>query len=53
MGAYHHHINTELFLFCLENGNEFFLRRALRLRAFDKMVFREEVVKRKLLDLLE
>ena len=44
MGYYSQHIDKELFLESLKSGNEIFLKHALKLTAFDKQIFREDVV---------
>ena len=41
MGFYYHFLDKELFVFCMTHGNTIFLRQALLLSAFDKMIFRE------------
>jgi len=40
IGHYTIHINTDLLLYCLKNGNEEFLKGALKLSAFDKLIFK-------------
>ncbi len=44
MGYYSHLLDEQLFIFSLTNGNNEFLRRCLLQNAFDKMLFRKEVV---------
>ena len=44
MGYFSHMLDKELFVFCMTNGNNLFLQKALLLAAFDKMIFREDSV---------
>ena len=53
MGIYHHLLNKELFIFCMTHGNNWFLKNALIVAAFDKMIFREEIVIEKILTILK
>jgi len=42
MGIYNNLLNKDLLIYCIDHGNQFFLRNALMMAAFDKMLFREE-----------
>ena len=53
MGLFSHLLDQNLFIFCITNGNNFFLQKALLLSAFDKMIFREEVVIKEVLSILK
>ncbi|CAI2359649.1 unnamed protein product [Moneuplotes crassus] len=53
IGYYSVHINTELLLYCLKNGNEPFLKGALKLSAFDKLIFRKDEVVSQFITLLK
>lgn len=44
MGFYVEDINKELFLYCMQNGNEIFMKEALTKSAFDLLIFKEEYV---------
>jgi hypothetical protein len=44
MGLYNNLLNKDLLIYCIDHGNIYFLQKALLLAAFDKMLFREEVV---------
>lgn len=44
MGFYVEDINKELFLYCMINGNEIFMKEALSKSAFDLLIFKEEIV---------
>ena len=44
MGYYAHFLDKDLFNYCLMHGNNIFLQNALLVAAFDKMIFREEIV---------
>lgn len=44
MGHYSHLLDKDLFIYCISHGNTIFLQKALLLGAFDKMIFREEIV---------
>jgi hypothetical protein len=53
IGYYTDFINDELLLYCLKNGNELFLKGALKLSAFDKMIFRQDNVVTEFINLLK
>lgn len=53
IGYYNVHINTDLLLYCLKNGNEPFLKGALKLSAFDKLIFRKDEVVSQFISLLK
>jgi hypothetical protein len=53
MGVYKFHVNKDLFNFCLEIRNTDFLQTALKLNAFDKMIFRENEVMTHIIYLLK
>ncbi len=42
MGVYNKLLNKDLLIYCIDHGNQYFLRNALLMAAFDKMLFREE-----------
>lgn len=42
MGTYNNLLNKDLLIYCIDHGNQYFLRNALVMAAFDKMLFREE-----------
>jgi len=44
MGYYAVDVNKELFLYCMTNGNEIFMKEALKKSAFDLNIFKEEIV---------
>lgn len=44
IGYYYQDIDHHLLMFCLANGNEIFLKYALKLQAFDTMIFRKDDV---------
>lgn len=44
MGYYATDVNKELFLYCMTNGNEIFMKEALKKSAFDLNIFKEEIV---------
>jgi hypothetical protein len=44
MGFYSHFLDKDLFIFSMMHGNVVFLQNALLLAAFDKLIFREEVI---------
>jgi len=44
MGYYALDVNKELFLYCMTNGNEIFMKEALKKSAFDLNIFKEEIV---------
>jgi len=44
MGFYVEDINKELFMYCMTNGNEIFMKEALTKSAFDLLIFKEELV---------
>lgn len=44
MGYYAHLLDKNLFIYCIKHGNIHFLQRALLLTAFDKSIFREEMI---------
>lgn len=46
-------INVDLLLYCLKNGNEQFLKGALKMSAFDKLIFRQEEVISEFISLLK
>lgn len=52
MGIYSHFLDEDLFLYCIDHGNNIFLQDALLLSAFDKMIFREEQVIGEILNIL-
>jgi len=52
MGYYSHLLDDSLFIFALMNGNELFLKKAIVKSAFDKMLFREEIVIVQMLQIL-
>lgn len=53
MGYFSHLLDKELFVFCMTNGNNLFLQKALLLAAFDKMIFREDSVIGQILNILK
>jgi hypothetical protein len=53
MGYYNLFLNQELFIYCMTHGNNLFLRKALLLAAFDKMIFREDKVINSILSILK
>ena len=53
MGYFSHLLDKDLFVFCVTNGNNYFLQRALLLSAFDKMIFREDAVINQILTILK
>lgn len=53
MGYYSHFLDKELFNYCLMHGNNIFLQNALLMAAFDKMIFREEIVIDQILEVLK
>jgi hypothetical protein len=42
MGEYSYLLNKELLITCIKHGNSYFLKQALVLAAFDKMLFLED-----------
>ncbi len=42
MGYYFHFLDEALFIYCMKQGNTIFLKNALIMSAFDKMIFRED-----------
>lgn len=44
MGYYAGDVNKELFLYCMMNGNEIFMKEALKKSAFDLNIFKEDIV---------
>ena len=53
MGVYNKLLNKDLLIYCIDHGNIYFLRNALLLAAFDKMLFREDSVILELLTILK
>ena len=53
MGLFSHLLDKDLFVFCVTNGNNHFLQKALLLSAFDKMIFREDAVISQILNILK
>lgn len=53
MGVYNKLLNKDLLIYCIDHGNIYFLRNALLLAAFDKMLFREDLVILELLTILK
>lgn len=53
IGYYVDDINVDLLLYCLKFGNEKFLKGALKLSAFDKLIFRESKVMNQIISLLK
>ena len=53
MGYYNAFLNQDLFVYCMTHGNNIFLRKALLLAAFDKMIFREDKVINSMLNILQ
>ena len=53
MGVYNKLLNKQLLIYCIDHGNIYFLRNALLLAAFDKMLFREDLVILELLTILK
>ena len=53
LGSYVDDIDVELLLYCLDNGNEKFLKGALKLSAFDKLLFRDPRVINNIINLLK
>jgi hypothetical protein len=53
MGLYNKLLNKDLLIYCIDHGNIYFLRNALLLAAFDKMLFREDQVIIELLTILK
>mmetsp|Transcript_46451 Transcript_46451/g.61531 ORF Transcript_46451/g.61531 Transcript_46451/m.61531 type:complete len:132 (-) Transcript_46451:2063-2458(-) len=44
MGYYHRFLNKGLFVYALSNNNTTFMQKALRMQAFDKQMYREDMV---------
>ena len=53
MGFYSHFLDKDLFVFSMTHGNNIFLKNALLLSAFDKMIFREQDVINHILGILK
>jgi len=53
MGIYNNLLNQDLLIYSIDHGNQYFLRNALMMAAFDKMLFREEQVIIELLTILK
>ena len=53
MGYYSHFLDKDLFIYCITNGNNFFLRKSLLMHAFDKMIFRDDMVIHSILTILK
>ena len=52
MGYYSHFLDKELFIYCITHGNNYFLKKALNMVAFDKSIFREEKIVSQILNVL-
>lgn len=53
MGYFSHFLDKDLFIFTMMHGNNIFLQNALLLAAFDKLIFREEIVIENVLNVLK
>jgi hypothetical protein len=53
MGYYSHFLDKDLFIYCITNGNNFFLRKALLMSAFDKWIFRDDGIINEMLTILK
>ena len=53
MGYYSHHLDKDCLIFCITHGNKVFIQNALLMAAFDKMLFKEEVVITEILNILK
>ena len=53
MGYYSHFLDKSLFIYCITHGNTHFLQKALNVGAFDKMIFREQMVIDEILTILK
>ena len=53
IGYYTDDINVDLLLYCLKNGDEPFLKKALKMLAFDKLIFRQAEVINEFIRLLK
>lgn len=49
MGSFGNNLNEDLLIYCLEQQNVKFLKNALMIKAFDKLLFREDAIVEKLL----
>ena len=50
MGYYYQFLNTDLFLFSLKNSNQFFIKTALKMSAFDKSIFKDPNISEKMIE---
>ena len=53
MGKYYLYLNKGLFVFALQNNNEIFMQEALRRQAFEKSMYREDMVVQTMLKFFE
>lgn len=53
MGYFNNLLNDHLFVYCIRHGNNNFLKNALVKAAFDKMIFREDIIIDEMLSILK
>ena len=53
MGYYVQFLNTDLFLFSLKNSNQYFIKTALKMGAFDKQIFKDPEIADKMIEQLD